>query len=129
MDLMRGTLEASFEKSGKVQTRSLEDDRRYMSPSGAPFSLKGRALLLVRNVGHLMTTSMVRWQEQDAPEGVIDAFATALIGRASRSALRANSAAGSIYVVKPKMHGPDEARFTSDLFSACERSLACHIAR
>lgn len=119
LGLMKGALEATFEKNGRLCTRGLAEDRDYFAPNGARFTLRGRALLLARNVGHLMTTPAVSCDGEDIPEGILDAFITALIGRHD-IARGANSATGSIYVVKPKMHGPEEAVFTRDLFAACE---------
>ena len=120
LGLMQGTLEAEFEKDGRSQTRHLAPDRQYTSPHGTPLTLKGRALMLVRNVGHLMTTPLVTIDGRQVPEGIVDAFITALIGRHDVNGRRANSKTGSIYVVKPKMHGPEETAFARDLFAACE---------
>jgi malate synthase len=127
LGLMTGSLVASFSKGGKTLTRSLAPDRSYLSPEGEAFTLKGRSLMLVRNVGHLMTTPAVLLPEgAEAPEGIVDAVLTVLIGALDlgRASGPTNSRAGSIYVVKPKMHGPEEAQFTSDLFAAVERALS-----
>ncbi len=127
LGLMRGELQATFSKDGRSLTRRLEPDRGYVSPQGRPFELPGRSLLFVRNVGHLMTTPAVRLPDgSEAPEGILDAVVTSLIAlhdRDGRNRLR-NSRKGSIYIVKPKMHGPAEADFTNRLFDAVEDLLA-----
>jgi malate synthase len=126
--LNRGTLAASVDKGGKTFTRKLEEDRLYdgsAARGGGQVVLPGRALLFVRQVGHLMTTDAVLWQGEEVPEGVLDAALTALCslvdlqGRGELS----NSRTGSMYAVKPKMHGPDEVAFTDDLFAAVEDLL------
>ena len=126
LGLMRGELQATFAKDGRSLTRKLEPDRGYVSPPGRPFELPGRSLLFVRNVGHLMTTPAVRLPDgAEAPEGILDAVVTSLIAlhdRDGRNRLR-NSRKGSIYIVKPKMHGPTEAEFTNRLFDAVEDLL------
>ncbi|HEX4267666.1 MAG TPA: malate synthase G [Steroidobacteraceae bacterium] len=126
LGLNRGELQATFAKDGSSLTRRLEPDRAYVSPQGRPFELPGRSLLFVRNVGHLMTTPAVRLADgSDAPEGILDAAVTSLIAlhdRGERNRLR-NSRKGSIYIVKPKMHGPAEADFTNRLFDAVEDLL------
>ena len=124
LGLMRGDLEDTFEKNGRSMTRRLNGDRDYVSPGGDAFTLPGRSLLFVRNVGHLMTTPAVRLPDGgDAPEGVLDAIVTSLVALHDVQDRRANSRAGSIYIVKPKMHGPDEAAFTNDLFDRVEDLL------
>jgi malate synthase len=126
LGLMRGDLEADFEKAGRAMRRALHDDRCYVAPDGIPFTLPGRSLLFVRNVGHLMTTPTVRLPDgSQAPEGVLDGLITSLIGLHDLKRLGrfANSRAGSIYIVKPKMHGPQEAAFTNSLFDAIEDLL------
>ena len=127
LGLMRGDLAATFRKGGETLTRALEPDRRWTAPHGGDVTLKGRSLLFVRNVGHLMTNPAVRLTDgSDAPEGIMDAVVTSLIALYDIKGLGAfgNSATGSVYIVKPKMHGPDEAGFTDRLFDAVEDLLA-----
>ena len=123
LELMKGDLQARFAKGGETIVRTLAADRAYTAPDGSKFTLPGRALLFVRNVGHLMTTPAVILPDgSQAPEGILDALITALIGLhdlRGRGRFR-NSRTGSIYIVKPKMHGPDEARFSDRLFDAVE---------
>src|SRR3546814_8630141 len=123
---MRGDLTARFEKGGKTMTRTLEDDRSYIAPDGSSFTLPGRSLMFIRNVGHLMTTPAVRLSEgSEAQEGILDAIFTSLISLHDIRGLGGfrNSRAGSIYIVKPKMNGPDEVDFTNQLFDAVEDLL------
>jgi malate synthase len=126
LGLMQGDLVASFEKGGRTQTRALDHDRRYTAPDGSALSLPGRSLMFVRNVGHLMTTPAILLPDGgQAPEGILDGIVTSLIALHDLNGagpLR-NSRAGSIYIVKPKMHGPDEAGFTNRLFDAIEDLL------
>lgn len=126
LGLMQGTLEASFEKAGHRMTRRLAPDRTYAKPSGGTLTLPGRSLLLVRNVGHLTTTPAIRLPDgRDAPEGILDAIVTSLIALHDlrRNGPFVNSRSGSIYIVKPKMHGPEEAAFANRLFDAVEDLL------
>ena len=120
LGLMNGTLEESFEKGGRMMTRRLNPDRQYKDITGRALTLKGRALLLVRNVGHLMTTDAVL-DGKDKPigEGLLDAMLTALCAMSDK----VNSTTGAIYVVKPKMHGPEEVAFACDIFTSVEKVL------
>ena len=125
LGLMQGDLEARFEKGGRTMTRALAPDRVCTAPDGTEVVLPGRALLFVRNVGHLMTTPAVLLPDgTEAPEGILDGIVTSLIAMHDLSrANRTNSRAGSIYIVKPKMHGPEEVGFTNRLFDAIEDVL------
>ncbi|NIJ18143.1 malate synthase G [Sphingobium vermicomposti] len=126
LGLMKGDLEDSFEKNGAMMTRRLHGDRSYVAPDGSSFTLPGRSLLFVRNVGHLMTTPAILLADgREAPEGILDGIVTSLIALHDirRTGTFVNSRAGSIYIVKPKMHGPEEAAFTNDLFDAIEDVL------
>ncbi len=126
LGLMKGDLAETFDKGGKSLTRRLAPDLTYVTTEGAELGLPGRALLFVRNVGHLMTTPAVLMPDgSEAPEGILDAILTSLIGLYDLRGLGAhrNSREGSIYIVKPKMHGPDECAFTNRLFDAVEDLL------
>ena len=127
LGLMKGNLTATFEKNGEVMTRVLNQDRTYQSIDGTSFTLPGRSLMLVRNVGHLMTNPAVLDANGDeVPEGILDAMFTICIAKHDLigNSTYKNSKTGSIYIVKPKMHGPEEVQFTCDLFQAIEKVLS-----
>eukprot|EP00456_Euglypha_rotunda_P027600 TRINITY_DN22029_c0_g1_i19.p1 TRINITY_DN22029_c0_g1~~TRINITY_DN22029_c0_g1_i19.p1 ORF type:complete len:257 (-),score=77.65 TRINITY_DN22029_c0_g1_i19:11-781(-) len=121
---MQGDLTDTFEKNGAMMTRALNPDRAYTAPDGSAFTLSGRSLLFVRNVGHLMTNPAIRLPNgEEAPEGILDGIVTSLIAMHDLKQDGGNSRAGSVYIVKPKMHGPQEAGFTNRLFDAIEDML------
>ncbi len=123
LGLMKGDLTEEIVKGGKSFTRALSDDLSFTGANGAPASLPGRSLMLIRNVGHLMTNPAIRDRDgNEVPEGIMDAAVTALIALHDVGAKgrRKNSRAGSMYVVKPKMHGPEEVAFACEIFSRVE---------
>jgi malate synthase len=119
LGLMRGDLMERVEKDGRVIERRLAPDVEFSAPDGSPRRLKGRALMLVRNVGHLMTTPAILIDGHEVPEGILDAFVTVLCAMHDKT----NSAHGSVYIVKPKMHGPDEVAFAVRLMDRVEDVL------
>ncbi len=126
LGLMKGNLQETFIKAGSEMTRSLNPDRNYIAPDGSSFKLSGRSLMLVRNVGHLMTNPAILDKDgNEVPEGILDAMFTICIAihDINGNGELKNSKTGSIYIVKPKMHGPEEVQFTCDLFSAVEKAL------
>ena len=126
LGLMKGDLSETITKGGKQTTRTLNPDRSYLNAAGEPITLPGRSLQFIRNVGHLMTTdAILTANDEEVPEGIVDALITSLIALhdLNGSSKFVNSKQGSIYIVKPKMHGPEEVQFTNDLFSRVETSL------
>jgi malate synthase len=123
LGLQKGDLSANFNKSGRSMTRTMNPDREYQSPNGEKFSLNGRSVMFVRNVGHLMTSNMILDEEgNEVPEGILDTVFTGLIGKHSviGNTKFQNSSKGSIYIVKPKMHGSKEVAFANELFDRVE---------
>ncbi|MDC0545912.1 malate synthase G [Gammaproteobacteria bacterium] len=126
LGLMKGDLKESFMKGGEELTRSLADDRIYKSSNDEEMTLPGRSVLLVRNVGHLMTNpAILDKNDNEVPEGIMDAMFTICIAKHDllKQGNLANTRTGSIYIVKPKMHGPEEVQFTCDLFARVEEEL------
>ncbi|MDA7829872.1 malate synthase G [Gammaproteobacteria bacterium] len=126
LGLMKGNLQESFNKNGSQMTRELNPDRPYKAKDGSDITLPGRSLMLVRNVGHLMTNpGILDSTGAEVPEGIMDAMFTICIAKhdLENKGLYKNSKTGSIYIVKPKMHGPEEVQFTCDLFAAVEKAL------
>jgi len=126
LGIIRGDLSESFEKGGRALTRTLAGDKAYTAPDGTQHTLSGRSLMFVRNVGHLMTNPAIRLPDgSEIPEGIMDAVFTSAISTLDVEGLGkfGNSRCGSIYIVKPKMHGPEECTFTNGLFDAVEDLL------
>ena len=123
LGLMKGNLKVEFEKKGKILERKLNPDRSYISKEGKGLKLHGRSLLLIRNVGHLMTNSSIILKDgNEIPEGIMDAFITTAAALHDLKRKK-NSRSGSIYIVKPKMHGPEETAFTDLIFTKVEETL------
>lgn len=126
LGLMKGDLTATFTKGSQTLTRSLHSDRDYVSPSGENFSLRGRSLLFIRNVGHLMTINAILDKDgQEVPEGILDGVLTSLIAKHTLNGASQypNTSKGSVYIVKPKMHGSEEVAFANELFNRIEDLL------
>ena len=123
---MKGDLKETFFKGGEEMTRTLNEDRNYSDKNGQEITLPGRSVLLVRNVGHLMTNpAILDGNNNEVPEGIMDAMFTICISKHDllKEGKQSNSRTGSIYIVKPKMHGPEEVKFTCDLFAKVEQEL------
>ncbi|WLD94445.1 malate synthase G [Alkalihalobacillus sp. AL-G] len=123
LGLLKGDLTSSFTKGNKKVTRTLNPDRKYVSSDGVPFTLHGRSLMFARNVGHLMTSNAVLDQDgQEVPEGILDTVITGLLAKQDvlRNGSYQNSRKGSVYIVKPKMHGLEEVAFANELFNRTE---------
>ncbi len=126
LGLMKGDLEETFVKNGESMTRRMADDVTFTAPDGGSLTMKGRALMLVRNVGHLMTNPAILDRDgNEVFEGLMDAMITTLIARHDLARQSGNSVTGSVYVVKPKMHGPEEVTFTNEIFTHVEKVLGC----
>ena len=123
LGLMKGNLEDTFEKNGKTLTRKLNQDKIYLTSNGE-YKLPGRSVMLIRNVGHLMTNpAIIMNNGEEIPEGIMDAMITSMIAIHDIKNNQMNSRTGSVYIVKPKMHGPEEVKFACDIFSAVEEAL------
>ncbi len=123
LGLMKGDLTAEFEKGGQTMVRRLNPDRVFKAPGGGEVTLHGRSVMLVRNVGHHMMTDAVTLDGAEVPETVLDALCTVAIAMHDINGKRLNSRAGSVYIVKPKMHGPEEVRWADTLFARVEDAL------
>ncbi|MDC0456610.1 malate synthase G [Alphaproteobacteria bacterium] len=123
LGLMKGDLEDTFKKNGKTLTRTLNQDKLYKISNG-DYKLPGRSVMLIRNVGHLMTNPAILLPNgEEVPEGIMDAMITSLIAIHDIKFKKLNSRSGSVYIVKPKMHGPEEVKFACDIFSEVEEAL------
>ena len=123
LGLMKGDLEDTFHKNGKTLTRKLNQDKIYLTSNGE-YKLPGRSVMLIRNVGHLMTNPAILMSNgEEIPEGIMDAMITSMIAIHDIKNNQMNSRTGSVYIVKPKMHGPEEVKFACDIFSAVEEAL------
>ncbi|MFJ7851409.1 malate synthase G [Peribacillus frigoritolerans] len=130
LGLMRGDLAVTFKKDNKMMTRTMNPDRLYRAPNGEEFSLPGRSLMFVRNVGHLMTTNAVLDANgEEIPEGIMDTVMTSLLAKHSLlgNGKYQNSSKGSVYIVKPKMHGSEEVAFANELFDRVEDMLGLQL--
>tara|TARA_Y100001970_G_scaffold267935_1_gene358610 strand:+ start:73321 stop:75507 length:2187 start_codon:yes stop_codon:yes gene_type:complete len=127
LGLMKGDLKTSFQKNGRNIQRCLNKDLIFQGTCGSEITIPGRSTLLIRNVGHLMTTNTILQDDgSESPEGIVDAVITSLIAKHDllQNSLVKNSKTGSIYIVKPKMHGPDEVRFTDKIFQYVEKLIS-----